>query len=398
MNKYRKYFKFFKVNKKVIYLDSAATGLKLTSSVKAESKFLLENGSNIGRGMYDLALKATNMYEGARNCIARFLNCVPEEIVFTTGTTEGLNIISYIVSHNITKNDNVIISRLEHNSSLIPWLRLSKEVGFQLKFIPFNKDGLIIDELVNLVDNNTKAVIISLASNVLGTTPDLVKINNILQDKNVLLICDGAQYMPHNKLDLSTSRIDFLAFSGHKMYAPNGIGVLYIKNNPSLKMLPYKVGGGMIDGYLDKDIPRYLKPPHLYEAGTPLIGQAIGLKEAINVLDKISLDTIKNIECELLEYAMKKLSNISDIEIVNHKAQSPIISFVVNNIHSHDITTYLANKNISIRAGFHCAEELLKELGYNMGCLRVSFAFYNTKKEIDRFIQILLEAIKYFKG
>ncbi len=397
MNKYKKLFPFFKFNKEVTYLDSAATGLKLKEAIHAEANYLIKNGANVGRGMYDEAMAATNLYEEARTDIAKFLGANSDEIIFTTGTTEGLNLAAYILSRNLGKNDNVIISHMEHNSSILPWLKYAEEIGFKIKFLPFDKHGLIIDELANLVDNNTKVVVISLASNVLGSTPDLKKIEAILENKDVYLLCDGAQYVGHNKLDLKNQRIDFLAFSGHKMYATNGIGVLYIKNNPNLKLTPYKVGGGMIDGYLEVNKPRYLKAPHLYEAGTPLIGQALSLAKAINILDQINLDNIKKQEDELLTYALEKIKAISEVEIINDMPTNPIISFIVKDVHSHDMASFFANKKISMRAGFHCAEQLLKELGYNMGCLRISFAFYNTFEDIDNFVKVLKEAISYFK-
>lgn len=370
----------------------------MKDAILAESNFLTYFGTNIDRALYNQGVQATNLYEDARRTVASFINANPEEIVFTSGTTDSLHLLTEMLKGQMQVGDEILLSQMEHNSNYLPWQKIAVEKGFAVKEIPLDdKYGINLNDLANLISPKTKVLSFSMASNVLGIVPPIQEIVSLCHQKNILVIGDGAQFIPHHKIDVKVCDIDYLVFSGHKLYSTNGIGVLYGKYDNLKKLSPARVGGGVLS-YFENNLPIYKNPPHCFEAGTPNIAQAISLGASIRRLTSIGMDTISNIELQLTKYLKDSLLLIPEIKLVSPNSQSPLISFVHDSIHSHDLVGYLASQNICLRAGFHCAERLLRHLGYNGGCLRVSLAFYNTTSEVDRFIKVLKQAISFFKG
>lgn len=398
MKDIKKEFPFFKENPKTVYLDTAASALKLERAIKAESEFLSKLGVNTERGMYKQGVLATNAYDNAREEVASFINAKPEEIIFTSGTTESLNMLAVSLSKKLTKEDNVIISIMEHNSSYLPWYAQSKEKGFKIKDFFIEKDlSLDYEKLDKLIDKNTKYIIMTMASNVLGNIVDVKKINEIAHKKNIKVIFDAAQGIVHEKVDVVKDDIDFLAFSGHKLYAPNGVGVLYMKEDLMDSIEPAKYGGGGILAY-ENDKPILKKGYHKFEVGTPPVSGAIGLAEAIRFIKELTYGKIIKHEKELIEYFLKEIKKVKHIKLINPKPVSPIFSFIFEKTHPHDIACFLSENEISVRVGFHCAERLLRNLGYSNGVVRVSFGIYNTKEDIDKVIEALNETFEFFSS
>lgn len=375
-----------KINEKeIIYLDSAATSQKPIDVIEAVSDFYERSNSNIHRGIYRLSEESTELYENARNKIAKFINAENEEVIFTKGTTESLNLIANCLSDLLDEGDVILLTEMEHHANLIPWQIIARKKNLKLKFIPVDENGnLLIDEKLF---EDAKVVSVCHISNALGTINDVEKIEKLAHRRNAYFILDAAQSISHLEIDVKKINCDFMAFSGHKMFGPTGIGVFYGKKDLLNKLNPFLYGGDMIKEVSLNDA-EWNDIPWKFEAGTQNISGAIGLGKAIDFISRIGLTNIENYEKELSEYLSKELSNIKDIKIYSPKKRSCIISFNLDEIHPHDIADLLGNEGICTRAGHHCCMPLMKKLNIN-GTLRISLSIYNSKKDIDKLVEIL---------
>lgn len=393
----KKEFSFFKKNKSIVYLDSAASSIKLDKAIKEETKYYKENGTNVFRGAYNLSYLSTKNYEQARQKVADFINASFEEIVFTKGTTQSLNLIANSADSFLKKGDNIIISENEHNSSYLPWYNMSKKIGFKLKYTNSKDNIITLDDIKRLKTNKTKVIVLTYVSNTLGYITPIREIGKYCKENNIIFIVDAAQAASHIKIDVKNDNIDFLAFSSHKMYGPTGLGVLYA-NSKYLKLLkPYEYGGEMVQTVY-KDNVLYKNPPYSLEAGTPPIAQAIGLVKAIEFLENIGLDNIKEYEQQLALYCFSKLSKIKQVQVINKQIHTGIISFNIKDLHPHDAASGYDMYNICLRAGLHCAGLFMEKNNLESGTIRLSLGIYNTKKDIDKFILATKKIIKFFKG
>jgi len=379
----------------LIYFDNAATSQKPKYVINSINNYYQNYNSNVHRGVHELSQKATNVYEGSRVKIQNFIGAKSsKEIIFTKGTTDGINIIaSSWAETQLTQGDEIIITTMEHHSNIVPWQILCEKIGAKLIISPINKKGeMIMSEFKNLISNKTKLISVSHVSNTLGTINPVKDIVEIAKENNCKVLIDAAQSIPHFKVDVSKIDCDFLVFSGHKIFAPTGIGVLYVKNDRYQEMKPYQGGGDMIKDVSFKKTT-YNDPPHKFEAGTPNISGVVGLGAAIDYVNKIGIDKISKLENDLLHYATEKIVSINKIKIFgNAENKASVISFNINGSHPFDIGTLLDQFGIAIRTGHHCTQPLMNF--YNIpGTARISFAFYNQKKEIDYFIDSLKRAI-----
>jgi cysteine desulfurase/selenocysteine lyase len=388
-----------KVNgKQLIYFDNAATTQKPVQVLEAVNYYYKNTNANIHRGVHKLSEEATQQYEESRKKIKSFIGAKSEkEVVFTRGTTESINLVA--ASLNLKKGDEILTTVMEHHSNIVPWQLAKIKKGIDLKFVDIKDEGVFdINDFENAITKNTKLVTVVHASNVLGTINDVKKIGKICKDNNTLLLVDGAQSTPHMEIDVRDIGCDFFAFSGHKMCAPTGIGALYAKKDLLEEMMPYHGGGEMIkEVHLDNTTWNDL--PWKFEAGTPNIAGTIGFRAAIDYLNKIGIKNIRKHEKELLEHAFEKMDEINGIKIFGPKdtdIKTGVISFNLGDVHSHDLATVLDNDGIAIRSGHHCAQPLVERLGAN-AMSRASFYLYNTKDEIDKFIEVLNNSKKIFK-
>ena len=383
-----------KVNgKKIVYLDNAATTQKPQVIIDNIAKFYRGENGNPHRGAHYLAMKSTEVYEGARETVRKFINAKsPNEIVFVRNATEALNLLAYSYGlNNLKKGDEILISIMEHHSNLVPWQMVAKKTGAILKYLYVDKDGQIpFEEIENKVNKNTKIFSCTLASNVLGTVPDAKKIiKYVRKNSDAVIISDGAQYVPHHKIDVCDLDCDFLAFSGHKMYSATGIGVLYGKEELLNSLSPFLSGGDMIE-YVYEDKSTFLKSPQRFEAGTQNVEGAVSLAAAINYVESIGLEKIDEYEKYLTKYCYKKISKLDylDVYTTPDENRAPVISFNFKQAHPHDVASILDNYGIAVRSGHHCAQVLHRFLGCNFS-VRASFAIYNTVEEVDYFIEHL---------
>lgn len=384
--------------KNLVYFDNAATTQKPISVIERIQKYYLEENSNVHRGVHYLSELATKEFESARETVRNFINAESiEEIIFTRGTTEAINLVANSFGRTfINEGDEIIISEMEHHSNIVPWQISCEERKAKLKIIPFDDNGeLILDELENLITERTKLISIVHISNSLGTINPVKKIIEIAHSYAIPVLIDGAQSIMHSKIDVQDLGFDFFVFSGHKIYGPTGIGVLYGKKEWLDKMLPYQGGGDMIKSVtFEKTI--YNDLPYKFEAGTPNIEGAIGLKAAIDYLNKIGLEQISVYENELLQYATDKLSEIPQLKIIGTaKEKASIISFILENIHPHDVGTILDFEGIAVRTGHHCTQPVMQHFNIP-ATTRASFSFYNTKEEIDKLFSAIQKVIKVF--
>jgi len=378
---------------KLVYLDSAATSQKPKQVIKSIVDYYENYNSNVHRGIYKLSEEATIAYENARNKIASLINASPEEVIFTKGTTESINMLSIMLSRNLKKDDEIILTEMEHHSNLVPWQIISKEIGLKLKFLRVSEEGkLSTDELLNLISPKTKIIAITHVSNVLGTVNPIKEISRIAHEHNILVAVDGAQSVPHMPIDIRSLDVDFFSFSGHKMLASTGIGVLYGKKNLLENLDPVSYGGGMINK-VSLESSSWAELPWKFEAGTPNIQGAISMDAAISYLNMIGLEKIQKHEKELTDYAVELLDNIKGITLYGPKNKSGIISFNLEKVHPHDTAAILDSYGVSVRAGHHCAMPLMKALGIN-GTTRVSLYLYNSYQDID----ILCNELKKVRG
>lgn len=387
------------LNNNLIYFDNGATTLKPRCVVEAMDDYYYNYGANIHRGDYKISLKASNVYEEVRNKVAKFINAKsPNEIVFTSGATDALNKIVFGFMKNYLKeNDEVILSKGEHASDVIPWIELAKMINIKLKYVPLNDNHEItLETLENMITTNTKVISIAEITNVVGDVRNIEQITEIAHKNNIILVVDGAQSVPHKKTDVTKTNIDFLVFSGHKMLGPTGVGVLYGKEEYLEKMSPIEFGGGMNQYFEETGKVEYKTIPTRFEAGTPPIAEVIGLGKAIEYLEKIGMDNIYNYEKKLKKYLVSKLEKNPKITLYNKNSDSGILAFNIEGVFSQDTAIYLDHYNICVRAGNHCAKMLKDEINIKNTC-RISLYFYNTKEEIDKLVEALEKTDELFK-
>lgn len=385
---YRNDFPLLMQNK-IIYIDNAATSQRPQCVIDAEGDFYKNYNANPLRGLYSLSVEATEVYENAREAVRKFIGAEKSnEIIFTRNTTESLNLVAYSYGlSNVKKGDEIVVSIMEHHSDLLPWQMVAKTCGAELKFIECAKDGSIdLEKVKELITSRTKIVAMTQVSNVLGREYPVKEIAKLAHEKGAVMVVDGAQSTPHMRVDVTDLDADFFAFSGHKLLAPMGIGVLYGKEELLEKMPPFLSGGEMIDS-VTRTSAVYAELPHKFEAGTVNAAGAAGLKAAIDYIEKVGFDYIGEREIALTSRAIEKMKKIPHVNIIgseNADEHTGIVTFTIDNVHPHDISEILAADGIAVRAGHHCAQPLLTHLELN-STARASFAFYNTENEVDKF-------------
>ena len=384
--------------KPLIYLDNAATTQKPLCVLDAMRNEYLNVNANVHRGVHWMSQQATDLHEAARETVRKFINARSvSEIVFTRGTTEGLNLVAATFADEfLGEGDEVIVSTMEHHSNIVPWQLQAAKKHFKLRVIPMNDKGeLLQDKYEKLFNEHTKFVSITHVSNVLGTVNPVKQMIKTAHEHGVPVMVDGAQSAPHFKVDVQDMDCDFFAFSGHKMYGPTGVGVLYGKEAWLDKLPPYQGGGEMIE-HVSFERTTFEKPPLKFEAGTPDYVATHGLATAINYINSLGIDNIEAHEQELTRYAMQRLGQISDMRIFGHAGhKDAVVSFLVGNIHHMDMGTLLDHLGIAVRTGHHCAQPLMDRLGV-LGTVRASFALYNTKEEIDALAEGIERVAKMF--
>ena len=382
----------------LVYLDNAATTQKPKSVINSVNEYYKKTNSNIHRGVHTLSQEATEKYENARMKIAKFINSTTEkEIIFVRGATEAINLVanSY-VRPLLQPNDQIIITEMEHHANIVPWQIVCKEKEAELKILPMNSKGeLIVDELEKIITNKTKFMAINHVSNSLGTINDVRKIVEIAHKHNIRILIDGAQAVQHIPIDVKEINADFYCFSGHKIYAPTGIGILYGKKKLLDEMPPYQGGGDMIKSVtFEKTI--YNDVPNKFEAGTPNISGVIGLGTAIDYIQDIGIDNIAKHESDLLNYATEKIKEIKGVKIIgNAKDKASVLSFTMENIHPHDIGTIMDSHGVAIRAGNHCTQPVMDFYSIP-ATARASFAIYNDKTDVDKLISSVKKTMEVF--
>ena len=384
------------LNTNYIYLDNGATTWKPKCVVDKINEYYTKYTANAHRGDYDISLKVDNEYENARDLVKEFINAkTRQEIIFTSGTTNSLNmIVDGFFRNHLEPGDEVIISESEHASNILPWYRLAKDNCIIVKYCPLDDNHYVtLNNLKSIVTPNTKVISLAMITNVIGDLRPIKEISEFAHQNNIFVVVDGAQSVPHIKTDVQDLDCDFLAFSGHKMCGPTGIGILYGKYELLNELEPQNLGGGMNESF-DSIEEVYLKPlPTRLEAGTPNIEGAIGLGASIEYLTKIGLDNITAHEQTLRNYLVKELKQIPHISLVNEESDSGIVAFNVDDIFAQDVAVYLNKYNICVRAGNHCAKILKNEVGVK-NTVRVSIYLYNTKEEIDTLINLLKDKNK----
>jgi len=385
--------------KPLVYLDNAATTQKPQCVIDTIEQYYKGINSNIHRGVHFLSEKATTNYEESRNKVKNFLNAKStNEIIFVRGTTEAINLVaSSYGNKNIKEGDEIILSTLEHHSNIVPWQLLCKRTGAKIKVIPINNKGeLIIEEYEKLFTDRTKFVSVVHVSNSLGTLNPVKKIVEIAHKRNIPVLLDGAQAAPHIKIDVQDISCDFYAISGHKVFGPTGVGVLYGKENLLDSMPPYQGGGDMIKS-VTFEKTTYAELPHKFEAGTPNIAGAIAFGSVLDYLNKIGLDNILKHENDLMEYANEILRSIGALRIIGTaKEKSSVISFLIGDIHPYDVGTILDRLGVAVRTGVHCTQPVMDRFGIP-GTVRASFAFYNTKYDIDMLARSINKVVDMFR-
>ena len=382
-----------KINgKPLVYLDSSNSSQKPISVINRLDNFYKNEFSNIGRSIHSLSVNATNKFDETRVSVKKFINAnSKEEIIFTKNATESINLIaSTFGQQNIKKGDEILITELEHHSNYVPWHYLRESKGAVIKFAPINDDGdIIIGELEKLISRKTKIIAVTHLSNVTGTIVPVKEIIDIAHKKNIPVLVDGCQSAPHLKIDVKDLDCDFYAISGHKVYGPTGVGILYAKKKWLEQLPPYIGGGGMISE-VKKDRISYAQLPEKYEAGTMATAEVVAFNESIKFMESIGIDNLVNHERELTNYALEKLKNINSVNVIgNPKNKAGVISFTIKGVHPHDIATILDEDAVAIRAGHHCCQILHEKLKLT-ATARASFGIYNTKEDID----ILCKAIE----
>ena len=391
-----------KINgKDLVYLDNASTTQKPYSVINSITDFYSNYNSNIHRAVYQLAEEATELYEQSRKKIANFIIVRPEEIIFTRNTTESINLIAHSWARsNLKKDDVIAITEIEHHSNIVPWQILCQEIGTRLEYVGIDESGFLdVEYLIELISSRkVKLVSISHMSNVLGTIVPIERIIKTAHQYDIPVIVDGAQSVPHMPVDAKNLDCDFLVFSAHKMLGPTGVGVLYAKKELLVKMKPFMGGGDMIKEVF-KFHTNYNEVPYKFEAGTPNIADVVGFGAAVDYLEKIGMENIRKHEIYLTEYALESMQSLKYIIIygpMDSKFRGGVISFNIADIHPHDLATIMNDHGIAIRSGHHCAQVLMQRLDVP-ATSRASFYIYNTKEEIDKFVNAIKEAGRIFK-
>ena len=401
MNNIKKDFPLLE-NENITYLDSGATTQKPIQVIKAVEEFYQKYNANPHRGAYSLSVEATEQYENTRTKIAKFINAKHrEEIIFSKNATESLNLIAYSYGlDNLKKDDEVVISIMEHHSNLVPWQKMTKQTGSKLNYMYINENYEITDEEIeNKITDKTKIVGITHVSNVLGTINNVKKIIKYAHKKGAVVIVDASQSIPHMKIDVQDLDADFLVFSGHKMLAPLGIGVLYGKREILNKMTPFLMGGDMIE-YVYEQETTFAPLPNKFEAGTQNVEGVIGLGAAIDYIENLGYNKIQEIEHEVISYARQELSKLDYLTLYttpNEENHSSVISFNIKGVHPHDVASILDSEGVCVRSGNHCAQPLMRFLGIDSTC-RASFYIYNTKDDVDKLVKALDKAYNIFKN
>jgi cysteine desulfurase/selenocysteine lyase len=383
--------------KPLVFLDSAASAQKPRPVIDAISRFYATDYANIHRGVYDLSVRATEAVEDARRKVARFIGADPQEIVFVRNATEAINLVAATFGRkHVREGDEVLITHMEHHANIVPWQRLCEERGAALRVAPIDDRGqLILEAFEALLTPRTRIAAVTHVSNALGTVNPIEEIVGLAHARDIPVLVDGAQAVPHGRVDVRELDCDFYAFSGHKLFGPSGIGVLYGKAAQLAAMPPYMGGGEMILS-VSFDETIYKEPPYRFEAGTPDIAGAVGLGAAIDYLEAQDLDAVAAYERELLAYADQALSSIPGIRLIGtaeHKASA--ISFVMDGVHPHDIGTILDREGIALRTGHHCAQPVMQRFGIP-ATARASLALYNTRADVDALVSALQEVREVF--
>ena len=384
--------------KPLVYLDNAATSQKPRRVLDALMNFYNADCANVHRGVHILSERATQAYEGTRGKVRRFINAGEEhEIIYVRGTTEGINLVAHSYGREkVKEGDEILISAMEHHSNIVPWQMLCEEKGAHLRVVPINDKGeLIWEEYERLLSSRTRLLAVTHVSNALGTVNPIKRMIQLAHDRDVPVLVDGAQGIHHTKVDVRDLGCDFYVFSGHKMYGPTGIGILYGKEELLESMPPYQGGGDMISSVsFEKTI--YNKLPYKFEAGTPSIAEGIGLGEAIEYLESLGIDKIAAYEQELLAYGTEALSSVSGVRLIGTATEkASVLSFVLEGVHAHDVGTILDQEGIAVRTGHHCAQPVMDR--YNVpATARASLAIYNTREEIDALAQGLRNVSEVF--
>lgn len=417
VKKVRKDFPILKTkvnNHNLIYFDNAATTQKPESVIEAESNYYRTINSNVHRGVHQLSQLATKEYDNAHSNIADFIGAKSNEIVFTSGTTESINQIAFMLIDYLKNQKqmdlskcNIVTTEMEHHSNFLIWQKMCEKFNIEFRVIPMNKEyNIDLENAYKLIDENTIIVACSHMSNLTGSILPIKELSKVAKEKNKesIIIVDGAQYVAHSKVDVKELDIDFYAFSGHKLYGPTGIGFYYAKSNVLEKLTPHFLGGGIVND-VSIDSHELIKNNLKFECGTPKIAQAFSMVEAINYLNKLDMNSIENYELELTQHLINELKKVDSIRIIgpeqifnenNQLIRGSLVSFVVEGVDAFDIGEYLNQFGIAIRIGMHCAQPLLKKINIT-GTLRVSLSFYNTKEEIDFFITKLKKGMELFK-
>jgi cysteine desulfurases, SufS subfamily len=382
----------------LVYLDNAATSQKPNSVIDTISDYYRRDNSNVHRGVHTLGTRATEHYEDAREKIRKFINAKStKEIIYTRGTTDSLNMIAYGYGlAKLSRGDEIIITQMEHHANLIPWQQVARVTGAVLKYFPLEPDGTLdLDKVRKTITERTKIVSCTEVSNVLGTVNPVAEIAMMAHERGAIMIVDGAQSTPHMSVDVQKMDADFFVFSGHKMLGPTGIGVLYGKQNLLEDMEPVQTGGEMIDE-VGFHSATWAELPWKFEAGTPHIAGAIGLGAAIDYLNGIGMDTIRAYEKELTDAAYETISAIDGVTVYGPKSRSGLVTFNINGIHPHDVSTALDSEGIAVRAGHHCAMPLMQVLKCE-STVRASFYFYNTLDEIEKLAKGIKDTKEFFE-
>ena len=381
-----------------IYFDNGATTFKPKCVIDEVSNYYENYSVNAHRGDYDLSRKVDELYESTRDDVKNFINANKrEEVIFTKGTTESMNMIVFGFMKNYLKpGDEVLITKTEHASNVLPWFTLEKELGIKVNYIPLDNYEVTVDNVKSVINSNTKVISLAWITNTIGDVRPIKEITKLAHDNNILMVVDGAQAVGHMKTDVTSLDIDFLAFSAHKMLGPTGTGVLYGKFELLNKMLPINYGGGMNHIFESDKTLVYKELPLRLEAGTMNISGVLGFRKAILYLNNIGLDKIEKYETELKEYLVHELSKIDNVTIYNSSTKSGIVLFNINDIFAEDTSQFLNHYHICVRAGNHCAKMVKDEIGIKNTC-RISLYFYNTKDEIDKFIEVMKGNKEIFK-
>lgn len=384
----------------LVYLDNAATTQKPKAVLEAVNRYYQEDNANVHRGVHTLAERATASYEAARETVRRFINASStKEVLFTRGTTTGLNWIGRFAEEILEEGDEVLISIMEHHSNILPWQEACRKTGAKLVYAYLKDCGLDLEDFRKKLTDRTKFVSITHASNVLGVINPIQELAQLAHEKGAIMVVDGAQSVPHMKIDVQKLDADFFVFSGHKMAGPTGIGVLYGKEHYLNQMSPVEFGGEMID-FVYEQSATWKELPWKFEAGTPNMAGAIGLAAAIDYLEAIGMDAIEHHEQDLIAYVFPKLQAIEGLKIYGSQdlaKRSGVISFNLGDLHPHDLATALDYEGVAVRAGHHCAQPLIQYLEVP-ATARASFYFYNTKEDCDKLVEALIKTKEFFNG